>query len=254
MKNIAVICVCLAFLSAVACSRTEAPKPDLSRYEVGAALAHILAGPDSQNTYAVKPADAPDSNCERLRVRPVGGTFGRVFNDSNYRHMEHAVAGGIMPVSGDASAWRNGKGLVEVRSDRYIFVDSLTHSYPYLVPHAAALLEEIGRRFADTLAVRGGGSYRPKVTSMLRTPATVGRLRRVNRNATVESAHQYATTFDISYSKFICDNPADTHRTFEDLKNLLAEIIFDLRAEGRCLVKHERKQACFHITATTPPQ
>lgn len=141
---------------------------------------------------------------------------------------------------------------MEVRSDRYIYVDSLTHSFPFLVPHAASLLDEIGKRFADSLAARGGGTYRPKVTSMLRTPVTVGRLRRVNRNATVESAHQYATTFDISYSKFICDNPADTRRTFEDLKNLLAEIIFDLRSEGRCLVKHERKQACFHITATAP--
>ena len=252
MKNIVAISVCLALLSAVACSRTEAPEPDLSRYEVGAALAHVLAEPDLHNAYAVKPTDAPDSNCERLRVRPIGGTFGRVFNDSNYRHLEHAVAGGIEPVSGDASAWRNAKGLVEVRSDRYIYVDSLTHSFPFLVPHAASLLDEIGKRFADSLAARGGGTYRPKVTSMMRTPVTVGRLRRVNRNATVESAHQYATTFDISYSKFICDNPADTRRTFEDLKNLLAEIIFDLRSEGRCLVKHERKQACFHITATAP--
>ena len=87
---------------------------------------------------------------------------------------------------------------------------------------------------------------------MLRTPATVGKLRRVNRNATENSAHQYATTFDISYSKFICDNAAAPHRTFEDLKNLLAEIVADMRAEGRCLVKHERHQACFHITATAP--
>lgn len=81
---------------------------------------------------------------------------------------------------------------------------------------------------------------------------TVGKLRRVNRNASSESAHSYGTTFDISYSKFICDDPSKPHRTFEDLKNLLAEVVFALRAEGRCLVKHERRQACFHITAAPP--
>ena len=120
------------------------------------------------------------------------------------------------------------------------------------MPHAADLLRDICRRFADSLAARGGGAYRPKVTSVLRTPMTVGRLRRVNGNATTESAHQYGTTFDISYSKFVCDDTTATLRTFEDLKNLLAEIIFDLRKQGRCLVKHERRQACFHITAAPP--
>lgn len=183
-----------------------------------------------------------------LRVRRLPDSFGRVFNDSNYAHLACARTAGIRPIADAAGIWKNTAGLVQVRSDRYIYVDSLSHSYAFLVPEAAELLSDIGRRFSDTLAARGGGAYRPKVTSLLRTPATVGRLRRVNRNATAESAHQYATTFDISYSKFVCDDTAATHRTFEDLKNLLAEIIYDLRQEGRCLVKHERRQACFHIT------
>ena len=82
----------------------------------------------------------------------------------------------------------------------------------------------------------------------MRTPHTVGKLRRVNRNASANSAHSYATTFDIGYSKFACDDSTATRRTFEDLKNLLATIVRDLRNEGRCYVKHERRQACFHIT------
>ena len=87
-----------------------------------------------------------------------------------------------------------------------------------------------------------------KVTSLLRTPATVSRLRRVNRNATAESTHTFGTTFDISYSRFICDS--DTlGRTFEDLKNLLGEVLLDFKNQGRCYVKMERRQACFHITA-----
>ena len=215
------------------------------------ALLAVLGDNGAGNIYAVKPADAPDEGCVRLRVRNLGGPFGKIFNDSNYRHLEHARAGGIVPLNDIQTAWEQCRGLVEVKSTQYLFIDSLSHSYPYLKPHAARLLEEIGRRFADSLSARGGGDYRLKVTSMLRSPLSVGKLRRVNRNATAESAHQYATTFDISYSKFICDNPASTRRTFEDLKNLLAEIVYDMCSQGRCLVKHERKQACFHITATT---
>ena len=212
-------------------------------------LAELLDGHSPANPYAATPAPAPDGGCTRMRVRGIGGSFARVFNDSNYRHLEYARAGGIKPFDDNISAWNSSEGLVKIESDEYLYIDSLTHSYPYLVPAAADLLEEIGQRFADSLDSRGGGAYRLKVTSLLRSPMTVGRLRRVNRNATAESAHRFGTTFDISYSKFICDDSTGTRLTFEDLKNLLALIIYDLRKEGRCLVKHERKQACFHITA-----
>lgn len=180
---------------------------------------------------------------------PGLGSIGRMFRDSNHVHLAAAESIGIRPVSDLRSVWREGEGIVRIGSCREYYLAELTHSYPYLVPEAADLLREIGARFADSLAARGGGAYRPKVTSVLRTPHTVGKLRRVNRNATENSAHQYGTTFDISYSKFVCDDSTQTHRTFEDLKNLLAVIVRDLRDEGRCYVKHERRQACFHITA-----
>lgn len=224
-----------------------------SAYEVSPVLDAILADRrDSVNPYAVRPADAPDSGCVRLRYRALPVSMGKAFDDLNPAHLEYAVAGGCQPIDDDASAWDAARGMVKIVSDRYLYIDSLTHSYPYLMPHAADLLHEIGKRFADSLAARGGGDYRLKVTSVLRTPMTVGRLRRINRNATQASAHQYGTTFDISYSKYICDNPDGVRRTFDDLKGLLAEIVYDLHAEGRCLVKHERKQACLHITAAPP--
>ncbi len=52
----------------------------------------------------------------------------------------------------------------------------------------------------------------------------------------------------LSYVKFHC---LDTTRTIHDgdLKNLLAEVLLDMRTAGRCLVKFERKTGCFHITA-----
>ena len=83
---------------------------------------------------------------------------------------------------------------MQVRSCADFYVDDLRHSYPYLVPEAAALLHDIGAAFNDSLEARGGGSYRMKVTSLLRTPYTVRSLRRVNRNAVGESTHFYGTT------------------------------------------------------------
>lgn len=190
----------------------------------------------------------PESNMVKLHVRPIGGSLGRIFNDSNHVHLDAAQALGIAPVERVADAWRVRRPVVKVHSNNHYVIDRLTHSLPYLVPEAAALLDEIGTRFTDSLASRGGGDYRVKVTSVLRTPSTVKRLRRVNRNATSRSAHQFGTTFDISYVNFACGASTSRNRTQQDLKNLLAEVLYDLRNEGRCYVKYERKQGCFHIT------
>lgn len=213
---------------------------------VSRAAAEILA-PDTANPYDRLPAPAPDDNCQRLRINSPG-PLRKVFNDSNYIHMGAAVVAGFTPVRDDGDIWHLTRPVVKVRSCAEYYLEPLTHSFPYLVPEAAQLLRDIGRSFNDSLAARGGGAYRIKVTSVLRTPATVRKLRRVNRNATEESTHSYGTTFDISWSKFICDDPAQTHRTFEDLKNLLGEVLADMHARGRCYVKFEVHQSCFHIT------
>lgn len=215
---------------------------------VSAELLAALEPPAWPNQFAAHLPEMPDDGCIKLKVNPIGGSLGQVFSDMNDLHLEAARALGIAPIAAEADALAPGSPIVEVETCREYFVDDLSHSYPYLVPKAADLLAEIGRRFNHELEARGGGSYRIKVTSMLRTPQTVGKLRRLNANATQESAHQYATTFDISYGKFICDS-ITVGRTQEDLKNLLAEVLADLRREGLCYVKHEHKQACFHITA-----
>lgn len=249
MRLFSVTAILASLFICVCCTTEQQQQPLPEDTEISEALAAVLRGETEVNPFDNKGVTPPDEGCVRLRVRGIGGTFGKVFNDSNYQHIEYAVKGGIKPIENSNMAWQAGKNLVKIESTANIYIDSLAHSYPYLRPHAAALLEEIGLRFRDSLDAHGGGAYRPKVTSVLRSPMTVGMLRHVNRNATQESAHRYATTFDISHSKFICDDSTATRRTFEDLKNLLALIIYDLRREGRCLVKHERKQACFHITA-----
>lgn len=190
----------------------------------------------------------PEDNMVKLHVRPIGGALGKVFNDSNGLHIQAALQIGIEPINSPADAWYVKRPLVRIRSNSRYVVGQLSHSLPYLVPEAANLLDDIGARFADSLQSRGGGDYRIKVTSVLRTPATVKRLRRINRNASARSAHQYGTTFDISYVNFACGASTGRNRTQADLKNLLGEILNDLRNEQRCYVKYERRQGCFHIT------
>lgn len=202
----------------------------------------------SANPYnrIMAPEDIPDEGGVRLPARFVG-PYSKVFADTNSMHLEAAHALGVGPLTSDTALWEIDRPLVRIASCAHYYVEPLRHSHPYLVPEAADLLHEIGRRFTDSLAARGGGAYRPRVTSILRTGEGIRRLRRVNRNASSESAHIYGTTFDISYSKFACDS-ITTVRTFADLKALLAEILDDLHKENRCYIKHERKQACFHIT------
>lgn len=189
-----------------------------------------------------------DGKVRSIKVKNIGA-LGKVFNDSNYLQLQAARNIGIDPIEDLQSAYFMKRPLVKVSENEYYHIDSLRHSLPYLVPEAAALLQQIGKNFIDSLHNRGGDNYKIKVTSLLRTPETVGRLRRVNVNATDSSTHQFATTFDISYTNFFC---LDERRQINqgDLKNLLAEVLLDLRKQGKCLVKYEYKTGCFHITVT----
>ena len=113
----------------------------------------------------------------------------------------------------------------------------------------AALLHEIGRRFNDSLAARGGGAYRIK----LQQPVAYRPYSRAS--ATCEPQRDSLVSPPIwrdirhQLQQIHLRRLHGTRRSFEDLKNMLAEIVDGLRDEGRCFVKHERRQACFHITA-----
>lgn len=245
-----------ALLSLTACGGKEEPAAGavVEHSPADLELAHLSEklrpGPLFTQPYEWK-LDSMPAGGVKLRVNPVGGPLAKVFNDSNYLQLRASKALGIRPVRCPSDAWHISRPLVKIVSNPDFYVDNLTHSMPYLVPEAADLLHDIGRAFNDSLKARGGGAYRIKVTSVLRTPATVKSLRRRNGNAIEESTHLYGTTFDISHAQFICDSPS-LPRTQEDLKNLLAEVLLDLKHRNLCYVKYERKQACFHITARPP--
>lgn len=181
-----------------------------------------------------------------MRVRHIGN-YARLFNDSNYIHWTEAERIGLKPMSDTRSHWDPGAPLEKITSCEDFYVEPLTYSRPYLIPKAAAMLHEIGRRFNDSIRSRGGGAYRIKVTSALRTPESVARLKRRNRNAVDSSVHQLGTTIDISYARFACFDDS-VPRSMSDLKGVLAEVLAAMRDEGKCWIKHEVHQPCFHIT------
>ena len=175
------------------------------------------------------------------------GSYRRTFNHKNDVHLQVAQSYGINPDNVDLAIDTLSGALQKIETCDYYALDELTHSHPFLVPKAKAALDSLGKAFCDTLQARGGGSYRFIITSVLRTEKDVKRLRRRNVNSTENSAHLYGTTVDITYRRFDKYNPQFIISD-NDLRLLLAEILYNFQQEGRCYVKYEIKQGCFHIT------
>ena len=180
-------------------------------------------------------------------------SYKRSFGDLNDTHMAVAKKMGVKPLKDRKAAERLGGKVVEIESGDLYQVDSLTHSIPFLVPKASALLDSIGANFLDSLESKGLNPNQVIVTSVLRTQDDVKKLRRVNINASANSVHMFGTTFDISYKRFFKVEDPDG-RPMQDvradtLKLVLAEVLRDLKKKDMCYIKYELKQGCFHITA-----
>lgn len=179
-------------------------------------------------------------------------SYSAAFPDSNEVQMEAARQHGVEPVTDREEAEHRKMELVYIAANPYYKVDKLHSSIPYLVPRAAILLQDIGRNFFDSLQVKGVPLHRLVVTSVLRSKVDVERLRRHNHNATENSCHMYGTTFDIGYNRYETVSAPDIYagRTVpsDTLKWVLSEVLNDMRQAGRCYIKYEVKQGCFHIT------
>ena len=180
-------------------------------------------------------------------------SYKRSFGDLNDTHMAAAKKIGVKPLKDREAALNLGGKVTEIKSGDLYQVDSLTHSIPFLVPKASALLDSIGANFLDSLESKGLNPNQIIVTSVLRTENDVKRLRRVNGNASANSVHMFGTTFDISYKRFFKvedpdGRPMESVRE-DTLKLVLSEVLRDLKKKEMCYVKYELKQACFHITA-----
>lgn len=179
-------------------------------------------------------------------------SYRRTFGDLNEVHLNVAQAIGITPIASRKEAERMKEKLQHIETNDLYVVDSLTHSIPYLIKGAAQLLDTIGTNFLDSLTAKGLNPNKIIVTSVLRTEDDVKRLRRRNGNASVNSAHFYGTTFDVSWKRFKKVEDEDG-RPLQDvssdtLKLVLSEVLRDLRKADKCYIKYELKQGCFHIT------
>ncbi|WP_297237606.1 DUF5715 family protein [uncultured Porphyromonas sp.] len=198
------------------------------------------------------PAPAPDTGSYSVvpGERPYRyiGSFRRDFDDLNPVQLEAAQSLGITPAECRDDLLRTDR-LVPLKETPALKLDDLTHSVPLMVPEAVRLAQEIGAAFRYQLEVDGQPLYRPIVTSVTRTAEDMDKLRQRNGNASLNSTHCYGTTLDISWQRYDKVDPEDP-RTIEpeELKHLLARVLRAFHEDGRCYVKHERRQACFHIT------
>lgn len=191
------------------------------------------------------------SGCSRNKeVRKIffTGCYNRDFNDLNDVQLKTAKKIGIKPLKYRKDVKKQ-KKLVEIKENKTFVIDKLTHSVPFLIKDSKILLEDIGRAFQDSLKSHNAPLYKLHITSVTRTIEDVRKLNRRNINSTLRSTHMYGTTVDISWKRFTKIKEKDKRDVFsEDLKQILAMVLKDLKKEGRCFVKHERKQGCFHIT------
>ena len=173
--------------------------------------------------------------------------YDRIFNDLNDVQLEAARKNGLRDAIRQEDVAESRK-LRKIETNRYYTVEELTHSMPYLVPKAANLVEDIGRAFQDSLFNRGyNRNHRITVTSVLRTREQVTQLRKSNVNSTENSCHCYGTTIDISYYTFQVPEYGRT-ASVEKMRQVLMQVMYDMRKQGRCYVKYEKQQSCLHIT------
>lgn len=173
--------------------------------------------------------------------------YDRLFNDLNDTQLEAARKNGLKkPIKLEEA--ENNRQLEKIETNRYYVVQKLTHSVPYLVPKAAKLLEDMGKAFQDSLFNRGyNRNHRFTVTSVLRTEETVRQLRKTNVNSSENSCHCYGTTFDISYFTY---SPPQVGKeaSVDKMRQILYQVAYDMKKQGRCYVKYEKQQTCLHIT------
>ena len=177
--------------------------------------------------------------------------FGNTFPDQQDVQILAANQHGVSPVQDRDEAEHSKGRLVYVGSNPFFYVDKLNNSIPYLVPRASVLLQDIGRAYFDSLQIKGIPLHKIIVTSILRTKDDVAKLRTRNGNATENSCHLYGTTFDVCYNRYkTVQTTAEPRRQVrnDSLKWVLSEVLRDFRERGRCYIKYEVHQGCFHIT------
>jgi hypothetical protein len=177
--------------------------------------------------------------CDEEHLNPRDKYFKQKFNDVQSVQLPTAKKLGIQPQNNRQGVESN-KKLVSVKSGNGFAIANLTHSSSKVLPETKKLIQDIGKQFLDSVKGKGLFSERAVVTSLTRSKEDQKKLSKGNLNAARQSAHFYGTTFDISYIQFYRDKNVK--------RDILANVLDNLRKEKRCWVKYEIQQKCFHIT------
>ena len=165
--------------------------------------------------------------------------------------------------------------LIQIEDSTHHWIVRRGASPAYVVPSVRTLLEVLGQRFQERLAVMGLPPYRIEVTSALRTSERQDRLRGSNPNAAVGvSSHEFGATVDLSYAAFAppAEPPGDllatappeltphlgrildlalesvSARKSRELGAIFSQVLREAQAEGLALVIYERQQTVYHLT------
>jgi hypothetical protein len=240
----------------VAAPAPPPPPASMSAADSAAALARIAAERDSLL--------ATFDSVLVLRAREVA----ELRQDRNAEQIAVARRLGLQPTSGAAEVERlraQGRLVPLGDSTPYWVLRDMEHSSPYVTPDTRAMLEDLGRRFHARLDALGLPRYRMKVTSALRTDESQAELRRINANASrIVSAHEFATTVDVSHERFaVPAEPQTPTPAWEMEAEMLEEVgkdhsralqaelgraIQELRQEGGLMVMMEDAQPVYHMT------
>jgi hypothetical protein len=177
--------------------------------------------------------------------------YSRQLNDRIVDYSSEAKARGSSPSSSDKelkSKISEGD-LVKMKSNSLYIVERMRFSHPVVTPDSKILLEEIGRRFREKTSRSGLIRARFYITSMTRETDNLKMLRRYNSNTSRNSPHLYGNAIDISYKRFSARKMFLTNCDIKFMKEALAEVISQLRDEGRCWATYERNQSCFHVVS-----
>lgn len=175
--------------------------------------------------------------------------YNDMFADLQDVQIKAAKEVGVKPKKDRNYNFADDKQLTNITRLQQIEVDKLDYSVPYLTHEAASLLADIGEQFTSNLKDNGYRPHKIIVTSVMRTEEDIRKLQKVNGNAVKNSTHAYATTFDITYDRFRRIS-TDGKVAYNDvLTDALADVLKNMQENGRCYVKFERNQHCFHITS-----
>jgi hypothetical protein len=167
-------------------------------------------------------------------------------NDKMSSYIKTAQKNGIPQCKSPEELYKN-KELIKISSNQYFIIDDLTHSYPYLTSEGEKLLNQIGIKFQAKLKGTNLQGTKFIVTSLTRTYESVKSLLKTNGNASAKSAHMHGECFDITYKKFLKAYTRLKPCHTEYLKEILADVILELKQEKECWALTEIRQPCFHI-------